>query len=271
MLVTAVAPAGRPPLHRHDAHDAARPHPAGAARGAARRPPRHARAPHAAAPRDPDDRGLVLRRPLRPDPRRPVASGGHARAAAPPHRPADRDLAARRRRRAPRQRRQPPARAPRRAERHDGRARASRTPRTASGPPGDGCTASSSGPPCRTPTAHQAPHFEHHARPARPHRGRRARHGLRRALDGARSRGRRLLPAARASRCVLAEGARATLPLDADFEHGVLAVEGEPVVAGVRGAERRRCCTCRPAAASWRSRARDGSCCSAARPSARTC
>jgi redox-sensitive bicupin YhaK (pirin superfamily) len=32
----------------------------------------------------------------------------------------------------------------------------------------------------------------------------------------------------------LADGARARLPLDADFEHGVLAVDGEPVVAGVR-------------------------------------
>ena len=32
----------------------------------------------------------------------------------------------------------------------------------------------------------------------------------------------------------LAEGARARIPLDADFEHGVLPVDGEPVVAGVR-------------------------------------
>ncbi|HYY12348.1 MAG TPA: pirin family protein [Kineosporiaceae bacterium] len=79
----------------------------------------------------------------------------------------------------------------------------------------------------------QPPHFEHHADlPVVTAPGLRATVFMG-ALDGARSAAAAYSPLLGAE-VLLAAGARATLPLDADFEHGVLAVEGEPVVAGVR-------------------------------------
>ena len=80
---------------------------------------------------------------------------------------------------------------------------------------------------------HQEAHFEHHGDlPVVASAGVRAT-VLVGDLDGARS------PAAASSpllgaEVVLADGARAALPLEPDFEHGVLAVQGEPRVAGVR-------------------------------------
>ena len=80
---------------------------------------------------------------------------------------------------------------------------------------------------------HQSPHFEHHGDlPVLTAAGVRATVFVG-SLDGARSAAAAYSPLLGVE-FVLAEGARTTLPLDADFEHGVLAVEGEPVVAGVR-------------------------------------
>jgi hypothetical protein len=80
---------------------------------------------------------------------------------------------------------------------------------------------------------HQPPHFEHHAGlPVVEAPGLRATVFMG-ALDGARSAAATYSPLLGAE-VLVAEGARTALPLDADFEHGVLVVEGEPVVAGVR-------------------------------------
>jgi redox-sensitive bicupin YhaK (pirin superfamily) len=80
---------------------------------------------------------------------------------------------------------------------------------------------------------HQEPHFEHHGDlPVL------ASDGVRVVvfvgeLDGARSGAAAYSPLLGAE-VTLDTGVRAELPLDADFEHGVLAVDGDPVVAGVR-------------------------------------
>jgi redox-sensitive bicupin YhaK (pirin superfamily) len=80
---------------------------------------------------------------------------------------------------------------------------------------------------------HQEPHFEHHADlPVLAGDGL-AITVFMGELDGARS------DAAAYSRLLgaevsLTDGARAELPLDPDFEHGVLSVDGAPVAAGVR-------------------------------------
>ena len=76
-----------------------------APRGAARRAARHDRAPHPAAAGAVADRRVVLPRPLRPRPRRRLRR--HERRAAPAHGAADGVLAVHRRDRAPRQRRPP--------------------------------------------------------------------------------------------------------------------------------------------------------------------
>jgi redox-sensitive bicupin YhaK (pirin superfamily) len=79
----------------------------------------------------------------------------------------------------------------------------------------------------------QAPHFEHHADlPVLRSPGLRATVFMG-GFDGARSAAAAYSPLVGVE-VVLADGARAALPLDPGFEHGVLAVEGEPVVAGVR-------------------------------------
>jgi redox-sensitive bicupin YhaK (pirin superfamily) len=79
----------------------------------------------------------------------------------------------------------------------------------------------------------QAPHFEHHADlPVLTSPGLRATVFMG-EFGGARSAAAAYSPLVGVE-VVLADGARAALPLDAGFEHGVLAVEGEPVVAGVR-------------------------------------
>jgi redox-sensitive bicupin YhaK (pirin superfamily) len=80
---------------------------------------------------------------------------------------------------------------------------------------------------------HQEPHFEHHDDlPVVGGPGMRTT-VLVGSLYGARSPAAAYSPLLGAE-VTLAEGARTALPLDADFEHGVLAVDGEPVVAGVR-------------------------------------
>ena len=79
------------------------------------------RAPYPPAAAPLADRGLVLRRPLRP--RRRGRLRRHVRRAAPAHRAADGQLAVRRRDRAPRQRRQPRAGAARRGQPDDRRSR----------------------------------------------------------------------------------------------------------------------------------------------------
>ena len=79
----------------------------------------------------------------------------------------------------------------------------------------------------------QAAHFEHHADlPVLERPGMRATVFMG-EFDGARSAAAAYSPLVGVE-VVLADGARAALPLDPGFEHGVLAVEGEPVVAGVR-------------------------------------
>ena len=82
-------------------------------------------------------------------------------AAASAHRPADGELAVRGRDRAPRQRRQPRARAPGRAQPHDRRARHLAL-RGLDARHDHACTACSSGSRCPTHRAHVAPFFEHH-------------------------------------------------------------------------------------------------------------
>ena len=80
---------------------------------------------------------------------------------------------------------------------------------------------------------HQEPHFEHHGDlPVVGGAGLRATIFLG-SLYGVRSRAATYSPLLGAE-VMVAGGARARIPLDADFEHGVLAVESEPVVAGVR-------------------------------------
>jgi redox-sensitive bicupin YhaK (pirin superfamily) len=80
---------------------------------------------------------------------------------------------------------------------------------------------------------HQEPHFEHHGDlPVVSGAGLRATVFLG-SLYGVRSAAAAYSPLLGAE-VVLAEGARARIPLDAGFEHGVLAVGSEPVVAGVR-------------------------------------
>ena len=80
---------------------------------------------------------------------------------------------------------------------------------------------------------HQEPHFEHHGDlPVVGGAGMRVT-VLVGSLYGARSGAAAYSPLLGAE-VTLADGARARLPLDADFEHGVLAVDGEPVVDGVR-------------------------------------
>jgi redox-sensitive bicupin YhaK (pirin superfamily) len=80
---------------------------------------------------------------------------------------------------------------------------------------------------------HQEPYFEHHADlPVVTADGLRATVFAGR-LDGARSAAAAYSPLLGAE-VVLAAGARAVLPLELEFEHGVLAVDGEPVAAGVR-------------------------------------
>ncbi len=79
----------------------------------------------------------------------------------------------------------------------------------------------------------QPPHFEHHGDlPVVEAPGLRATVFMG-ALEGARSAAATYSPLLGAEVRV-SEGARTALPLDADFEHGVLVVEGDPVVAGVR-------------------------------------
>jgi redox-sensitive bicupin YhaK (pirin superfamily) len=80
---------------------------------------------------------------------------------------------------------------------------------------------------------HQDPHFEHHGDlPVVTGVGLRVTVFLG-SLYGVRSAAAAYSPLLGAE-VVLAPGARARIPLDADFEHGVLAVDSEPVVAGVR-------------------------------------
>jgi redox-sensitive bicupin YhaK (pirin superfamily) len=80
---------------------------------------------------------------------------------------------------------------------------------------------------------HQAPHFEHHGDlPVLTAAGVRATVFVG-SLDGAASAAAAYSPLLGVE-VLLEPGARSALPLAADFEHGVLAVEGEPVVAGVR-------------------------------------
>ena len=125
-----------------------------AARGAAGRPARDDRTPYPPAAGALPDRRLVLRRPLRPGPRR--RHRRHERRAAPAHRAADRELAVHRRDRAPRQRRPPRDGAAGRGQPDDRRARDqplrglhARRPRRS--------TAPSSGWPSPTPTATPTP------------------------------------------------------------------------------------------------------------------
>jgi redox-sensitive bicupin YhaK (pirin superfamily) len=78
----------------------------------------------------------------------------------------------------------------------------------------------------------QAPHFEHHADlPVVTGAGLRATVFMG-EFDGARSAAAAYSPLLGVE-VVLADGARAALPLDPGFEHGVLAVAGRPVAAGV--------------------------------------
>jgi redox-sensitive bicupin YhaK (pirin superfamily) len=80
---------------------------------------------------------------------------------------------------------------------------------------------------------HQDPHFEHHADlPVLTTQGASVTVFVG-ELDGARSAAAAYSPLLGAE-VTLAAGARAELPLDAEFEHGVLAVAGTPVAAGVR-------------------------------------
>jgi redox-sensitive bicupin YhaK (pirin superfamily) len=79
----------------------------------------------------------------------------------------------------------------------------------------------------------QEPHFEHHADLPVLDDGRMAVTVFVGELDGARSRAAAYSPLLGAE-VRLSDGARAELPLDPEFEHGVLVVEGEPVAAGVR-------------------------------------
>jgi len=80
---------------------------------------------------------------------------------------------------------------------------------------------------------HQEPHVEHHADlPVLTDPGLRVT-VFAGAFGGARSDAATYSPLLGAE-IVLADGARAVLPLEAGFEHGVLAVEGGPVVDGVR-------------------------------------
>ena len=85
------------------------------------------------------------------------------------------------------------------------------------------------------PDAHrqQDPHFEHHGDlPVVGGSGLRVTVFVG-TLYGARSAAAAYSPLLGAE-VTLAEGARTRIPLDAEFEHGVLAVDGQPVVAGVR-------------------------------------
>jgi redox-sensitive bicupin YhaK (pirin superfamily) len=80
---------------------------------------------------------------------------------------------------------------------------------------------------------HQEPHFEHHADlPVLTTEGVSVTVFVG-ELDGARSDAAAYSPLLGAE-VTLAAGARAELPLDTEFEHGVLAVDGEPAAAGVR-------------------------------------
>ena len=114
----------------------------------------------------PDDRRLVLPRPLRP--RRHQGDGRHVGAAAPAHRPADRHLAVRGpgpAHRQPRLRAADPARA---AQRDDRRPRHLPRRGVAGGRPGPCCTACSCGSACPTRSATaRPPDFTHLRRPAR--------------------------------------------------------------------------------------------------------
>ena len=121
----------------------------GAPRRAAGRPARDERTPDAAAAAAVADRGVVLPRPLRAGPRR--RDRRHEGGAAPAHRAADRELAVRRRDRAPRQRRQPRAGAARRAQPDDRRPRHHPLRGLHAGDPRC-CTASSCGSRCPTAT-----------------------------------------------------------------------------------------------------------------------
>jgi redox-sensitive bicupin YhaK (pirin superfamily) len=80
---------------------------------------------------------------------------------------------------------------------------------------------------------HQEPHFEHHAAlPTLTPTGAVVTVFVG-ELDGARSDAAAYSPLLGAEVAV-ADGASVELPLEPDFEHGALGVEGEPVVAGVR-------------------------------------
>ncbi|MGZ4603757.1 MAG: pirin family protein [Kineosporiaceae bacterium] len=80
---------------------------------------------------------------------------------------------------------------------------------------------------------HQEPHFEHHADlPVLTDEGMRVTVFVG-ALDGARSDAVAYSPLIGAE-VILADGGRAELPLEAEFEHGILAVAGQPVADGVR-------------------------------------
>jgi quercetin 2,3-dioxygenase len=80
---------------------------------------------------------------------------------------------------------------------------------------------------------HQEPHFEHHADLPVLNGDGLAVTVFMGELDGARSGAAAYSPLLGAE-VRLADGARAELPLEPVFEHGVLGVEGEPLVAGVR-------------------------------------
>ena len=117
------------------------------ARGPARRPARDDRAPHAAAEEAEPGRRLVLRRQLRTRPGERARRD--ERAAASAHRAADRQLALRRRDRAPRQRGQLRADRAGAGQSDDGGRAASSTPRSRP-TPRPPCTACSSGSRCPT-------------------------------------------------------------------------------------------------------------------------
>ncbi len=80
---------------------------------------------------------------------------------------------------------------------------------------------------------HQEPHFEHHGDLPVLTAGGASVTVFVGELDGARSEAAVYSPLLGVE-VTLPAGARTELPLEPDFEHGVLAVEGEPVAAGVR-------------------------------------
>ena len=157
-----------------------------------------------------------------------AARARHAGAAAPAHRAADRQLAARRRGAPPRQPRQRRADPARRARADDG-GRGHRALRAVAGPAlARCCTAPSCGWPCPTPSARTAPRVRSPRRPARAHRaGARRRRCCSASWPGPRSPGQVHTPLVGVD-VALDGGRRRLLPLEPDFEHAVLTVSGAP-------------------------------------------